>query len=735
MYSRIRETLEDFYFTSLPVSAEEIRAEVYSKMDEYDAAHPAATACELKARQYEYIAEAMRPVVFEELPFFFETGALVAFSDGRFDRGAEHASGWLYHKKQHLFRDADPFALDIYGRQQGQRLYTQCGIYADKMHMGIPMKKVFRVGLGGILEEVKAALEKCADGEEREFLAGAHAGIRALIRAAERFREAAERAGMGELAAIASRVPLHPPETFHEGLCVLAFMRKVFGALEGMGFNSMGRVDVLLGPLYDADSRRGADRAVQKDLVTCFLLIWDCTLDRRRKMENAFDYEMENTITLGGCDENGAPVYNEVTRLFLEARDEEEILYPKFMLRFGKNSPEEYLREVSAPLLKGKSYSLFENDDSVIPAMKASGIDERDAREYAVGGCWDILTPDQSIHNSGEYFNILRPLEMSVHREETEMRECGLWFEPLEECETFDEVYARYIAYLRRVLVQKAAFTAAGARIRPRVYPVPLFSALTETCIPAGRDLTNGGGKYNIETEYLCCFAEAVDSLLAIRYLCYENHYCTVAELFDQCRRDWPNEILRQRALNAPSYGDGSESSSRFTGRLVHDIWRITRDLPTSFGGQYRLGSNLYTEVLWWGRLTKALPNGRRSGDYLSQGITPSRQNPSVSLMDVYDSLRYTDMNEFAAAASITITLPAGKMDMEKMVLFFRSTANTGLQAVQPNCVSREELLAAREHPEDYGHIIVRVCGFSAPFVLLVPHYQDEVLSRVTMEV
>ena len=49
---------------------------------------------------------------------------------------------------------------------------------------------------------------------------------------------------------------------------------------------------------------------------------------------------------------------------------------------------------------------------------------------------------------------------------------------------------------------------------------------------------------------------------------------------------------------------------------------------------------------------------------------------------------------------------------------------------VQLNYVSREELLAAREHPEQYGHLRVRVSGFSGTFTLLEESIQDDIMRR-----
>jgi formate C-acetyltransferase len=52
------------------------------------------------------------------------------------------------------------------------------------------------------------------------------------------------------------------------------------------------------------------------------------------------------------------------------------------------------------------------------------------------------------------------------------------------------------------------------------------------------------------------------------------------------------------------------------------------------------------------------------------------------------------------------------------------------MQALQLNWTSKEELLDAQEHPENYPDLIVRVTGFSAKFTSLSRAWQDEVISR-----
>ena len=101
-----------------------------------------------------------------------------------------------------------------------------------------------------------------------------------------------------------------------------------------------------------------------------------------------------------------------------------------------------------------------------------------------------------------------------------------------------------------------------------------------------------------------------------------------------------------------------------------------------------------------------------------------------MSATEVLDSLRYMDLTTCAGNASMTLHLPAGGMDADRLIAFLRMAALSGVTAIQPNCVDKETLLAARRDPEHYRHIIVRVCGFSAPFVLLSEEYQRELLSR-----
>lgn len=730
MYEEIRNDLTEFYFDRLPQVAKEICDTVFGQMDEFDRAHPGQTAYALKGELYRTITKAVRPKLFDGLPFFFETGALVAISDGRYCKGGMHANGWLYLRNEHYFREVDPHAYDVYNQNKEDRLYCQTGSFVDMMHNGLPMKKLFAVGLRGIAREIDEALAEELTAEEREFLVCAKEGIAALDRIREAFAARALAEGREDIYAVASRVPWEAPGSYHEGLCTMAFLRKALGALEGVGFNSFGRADVLLAPLYEKDRQKGVSEEELLELTCKFLLIWDCALDTRKLLDQPYAQELENTLTLGGCDKEGKAVFHEVTKLFLLARKATDAVYPKMMLRYSYDSPEEYLEWIGESLLESKNFSLFENDATMIPALIKTGVEKDDAVDYVVGGCWDAITPDYSNKFSGEYMNILRLLEWSIHRKTEAMERNELTLPDLEGAEDFDTLYRRYLQAVKELLWRKAGPMAAGSRAWVRVNPMPAFSALMVPPIQKRRDITDNGGKYNRECVYFTNFAEVVDSLLAIRELCFRRKVCTVAELFEACRQDFPDESLRQAAIRCPSFGDGSEESSRFAGEFYDALYDLIQDLPTSYGGKWRMGFNQYTEIIYWAEDTLATPNGRRRGEFLSQGMTPSRLQKPGALTDVVGSWRSMDMTKCAGNASMSLTLPGGKFDKKTLTGFLRAVSASGIQGLQPSMVKKEDLLEAQKHPEQYRHIIVRVCGFSAPFVCLSPKYQAEFLAR-----
>ena len=72
----------------------------------------------------------------------------------------------------------------------------------------------------------------------------------------------------------------------------------------------------------------------------------------------------------------------------------------------------------------------------------------------------------------------------------------------------------------------------------------------------------------------------------------------------------------------------------------------------------------------------------------------------------------------------------AGMAGLEKFAAFIRGFFDQKGMHVQFNVVSRETLLDAQAHPENYKTLVVRVAGYSALFTTLSRSLQDDIISR-----
>jgi formate C-acetyltransferase len=67
-----------------------------------------------------------------------------------------------------------------------------------------------------------------------------------------------------------------------------------------------------------------------------------------------------------------------------------------------------------------------------------------------------------------------------------------------------------------------------------------------------------------------------------------------------------------------------------------------------------------------------------------------------------------------------------------KFSSMLKAFVRMGIHHVQFNVLSREDLLAAKQNPEAYRGLTVRVAGYTAYFTELAEDLQDEIIARTT---
>ena len=162
---------------------------------------------------------------------------------------------------------------------------------------------------------------------------------------------------------------------------------------------------------------------------------------------------------------------------------------------------------------------------------------------------------------------------------------------------------------------------------------------------------------------------------------------------------------------------------------IYDSVHRDIRDLTNDRGGPYLIAAWIYREYRFWGEKMRALPDGRRNGDYLAQGLVPSEfrnRSAITTALNAIGSLHHENI----FASNCNMSFDKNSVTPEALEAVFRTFAKKNIHLLQPNCFSREDLLDAQVHPERHLNLIIKICGFSARFVSLNAAWQAEVLQR-----
>ena len=254
----------------------------------------------------------------------------------------------------------------------------------DRDHHTLGYTTLFSKGINGILAEINIKKETCSrESTEFYFYTAAEESCNAVLKIAERFsleaeemlenaNTEAERESLVLIRDTAKKIPANKPETFYESLSMLLFTREITATFENIGISQLGHLDRLLGPLYKNDIKSGT---ITEEKARELVKIWMMHTDIRFDMHNNPWPETSTCVQLGGCDVNGDPVFNDVTRIFVEEHLNGGFVNPKLNCRYSKKSPKEYLELVGGAILKGHNNFVLINDDIVIGGLKSNGVD------------------------------------------------------------------------------------------------------------------------------------------------------------------------------------------------------------------------------------------------------------------------------------------------------------------------------------------------------------------------
>ena len=732
------ETELEEYFSRKPYDFRADEAELHETCRQ----HPEWSLYRRKIAGYRLMAERCPVRVFRHCPFYFELNT----GRERTDLGTGGLGGWHKREPENLALSASSAAWLKPCAESGLSVGWEV---LDDNHHSLSYERVLRLGLDGVIAQAEAELERASDPQEREFLLAAIAGNQALIRVAQRMSAAAAallrdeadpavRARLRRIAGSAGRVPAQPAATFYEAINTILFLFYCMPSIEGNGLSVFGHVDRLLDPYYQRDVAVGRLLPQEaRELVGYFLALCDARFGM--KAAGGRHVGTNSTITLGGCDHSGAPIFNAVTLLFLETHRDLRLVDPKVNVRISANHPAAAFEALARFIAGGGNTLSVFNDDVVIAANVRAGKALEDSRLYVGGGCQENVLENCEINSRATiYLNLAQVFLMGFFPGPYAAFCERAGFVPATYlgCASFEDFHAAFLHNLQKVVgahvTERNRTEAQGVRFNP----CPLHSSLLDDCLARHRDMMAGGCRYSAGSISLTGIGTLIDSLFAVKTAVFDQHVLTLEGLAGLLDTNFAGEEYQRHFLanRIPKFGQDEAAIRGFSARVFADAARAASGMENTRGGRYEASLFSFRSFTHFGLNTGATPDGRRAGEFLSPGMSPSPlalcHNPSVGL--VLSALESLDMTDYPVVAVLDVKLPAaqGGIPASAIVAVLRRFVQVGGSVLQINLVDQALLLDARAHPQRHPDLIVRVSGYSSYFSLLDEAIQDEIVAR-----
>lgn len=550
------------------------------------------------------------------------------------------------------------------------------------------------------------------------------------------------------VADICANLASRPAQSFHEAVQSLWFLFVVLHMESNASSFSPGRMDQYLYPYYQKDIEKGIiSKQEALEILECLWLKFNQIVYLRNQHSAKYfaGFPIGFNIAIGGIDENGCNIYNELSLLLLKAQYHLGLPQPNLSVRLNKNSSHELIQEAIKVVAKGSGMPQFFNDEAIVNSMiKDLGIEEKDARNYAIIGCVELTTHGNNLGwSDAAMFNLNKALELTMNHGKCLLTNepIGLDLGSIETYESFEDLENAFQKQIDYFIEKMMKAEIVVEKAHQDCLPTAFLSTVIDSCLEKGVDVTRGGAKYNLSGIQMIQIANLADSLAAIKVLVYDEKMITRHELLEALQADFKGyEIIQTMLLNkVPKYGNDVKWVDELGAKWAGYFRERMKDYTNYRGGLYHTGMYTVSAHVPMGENVGASPDGRNALTPLADGgmspvygrdmAGPTAVLKSVSRMkDSYTTngglLNMKFLPEFFKTET-------GMMKFEN---FLRAFVDLKIPHIQFNVVRREDLLDAKLHPEQHRSLTIRVAGYTAYFVELAGKLQDEIIERTAYE-
>jgi len=616
---------------------------------------------------------------------------------------------------------------------------------------------VINEGLTGIKSRVAKQLENIRfeaieDGEKVAFYKAALVVLDAAVGFAQRFSDKAQlladqetnshrKKELQKIAVICSHVPCHPPQTFHGALQSLWMSHLMISIESNPHGLLLGRMDQYLWPFYQKDIKEGLiSREDAKELLSCFWIkITELIKIRDQFYSEAFSgFPLFQVAMVGGVNEKGKDVTNDLSYLILDVIDAVRTTQPSISLRCHERTPSEFLIAACKVVKAGLGIPAFVNDGVIIPKMILRGATLEEARNY-VTNCIEPEIPgmtDSRAHSG--YVNFGKCMELALHngKDPASGKQLGPETGDVSDFKTFEALYQAVQIQIKHVIdLVEAAYNMCEV-VHAQLVPESFLSLFIHDCIKRGKPRQSGGARYNHSTIFGTGAATLVDSLLAIEHLVFNEKSVDLKTFKTILDNNFEGEErFRQQLINrCPKYGNDVAAADGVAHRLISDFCDEIQHRSAMRNGTYIAEIHSVAMHTIFGKLCGATPDGRKQNQVLSDGISPSqgvdRKGPTATIRSVARLDHLKVLNGTLFNQKLSPQCLKTDDDFEKMAALIKTYFAGGGHHIQFNIVDAATLKAAQSDPEAHKSLIVRVAGYSAFFNELTKDVQNEIIQR-----
>lgn len=669
-------------------------------------------------------------------------------------------------------------------------------------HVTVNYGEVISGGFSKIIKRAEEEMDSLDmhDGDyaqKKQFLSASIISCKAAVRYAKRYSELAKKMAKTEkdekrreellnISKICMKVPENGAESFYEACQAFWFVQMLI-QVESSGHSiSPGRFDRYMYPYYKKDMESGKiTREAAQELIDC---IW-VKLNDLNKVRDAASaegfagYSLFQNLIVGGQDEDGEDITNDLSYMCVEASMHVKLPAPSLSVRVWNKSPHSLLIKCAELTRTGIGLPAYYNDEVIILSLVNRGLSLKDARDYNIIGC---VEPQKGGKTEGwhdaAFFNMCRPMELVFSSGEDKGEQIGPKTKSVEQMQSYEEFFEAYktqMEYMISLLVNadNAIDTAHAKRC-----PLPFVSSMVDDCIKRGKSLQEGGAVYNFTGPQGFGIANVADSLYTVKKLVFEEKKFTLPELKDALVHNFgksekddtdaivlkiaeemkksgitvgeseistiTKEVMKNRGAanggrykeiheiieSADKFGNDKDEVDRLAREGAYVYTKTLEKYKNPRGGMFQAGLYPVSANVPLGAQTGATPDGRYAKTPVADGVSPSAGRDvngptaaanSVAKIDHFIASNGTLFNMKFHPSALT-----GSSGLESFVSLILAYFDQKGSHMQFNVVSRQTLIDAQKHPENYKGLVVRVAGYSALFTTLSKSLQDDIINR-----